>query len=70
MPKSGFSKLERNADMEKTTKTTPSERTYFCRHFELPNSKIGRETIEVSYIMVNNTNNSYIAKKYCFFEDI
>ena len=43
-----FSKIELNADVEKTTKTTPSERTHFCRHFELPNTKIGLETIEIS----------------------
>ena len=56
--------------MEKTIKTPESERTKKSRYFALLNSKIGRETIEVSYIMVNNNNNSYIAKKYWFFEDI
>ena len=65
-----FFKLERNADMEKTIKTPESERTEKSRYFALLNSKIGRETIEVSYIMVNSDNNSYIAKKYWFFEDI
>ena len=46
--KSGFSKIEQNADLEKTTKTPPSERAHFCRHFELPNTKIGLETMEIS----------------------
>ena len=70
MLKSGFSKLEVNDDMEKTIKTPESERTKKSRYFALLNSKIGRETIEVSYIMVNSDNSSYIAKKYWFFEDI
>ena len=65
-----FFKLERNADMEKTIKTPESERTEKSRYFALLNSKIGRETIEVSYIMVNSNNKSYIANKYWFFEDI
>ena len=65
-----FFKLEQNADMGKTIKTPESERTEKSRYFALLNSKIGRETIEVSYIMVNSDNNSYIAKKYWFFEDI
>ena len=46
--KTSFSKIELNSDVEKTTKTTPPERTCFCRHFELPNTKIRLETIEIS----------------------
>ena len=52
MLKSGFSKLELNADMEKTIKTPESERTKKSRYFALLNAQIGRETIELSYIMV------------------
>ena len=72
MLKSGFSKLEVNDDMEKTIKTPESERTKKSRHFAVLNSKIGRETMDVSYIMVNSNDStcSYIAKKYWFFEDI
>ena len=70
MLKSGFSKLEVNDDMEKTIKTPESERTKKSRHFAVLNSKIGRETMDLSYIMVNSNNSSYIAKKYWFFEDI
>ena len=60
--KTSFLKIELNADVEKITKTTPSERTCFCRYFELPNTKIGLETIEISYI------NDYIAKNVVFLE--
>ena len=63
-----FFKLERNTDMGKTIKTPESERTEKSRYFALLNSKIGRETIEVSYIMVNSNNKSYITNKYWFFE--
>ena len=59
-----------NTDMEKTIKTPESERTKKSRYFALLNSKIGRETIEISSIIVNSNNNGYIAKKYGFFEDI
>ena len=52
MQKSGFSKLELNAGMEKTIKTPESQRTKKSRYFALLNSKISRETIEVSYIIV------------------
>ena len=48
--KSGFSKIEQNADLEKTTKTPEHERTENSRHFALLNSKIGLETMEISYI--------------------
>ena len=65
-----FFKLERNADMEKLIKTPESERTKKSRYFALLNSKIGREIIEVSYIMVNSNNKIYITNKYWFFEDI
>ena len=72
MLKSGFSKLEVNDDMEKTIKTPESERTKKSRYFALLNSKnrSRNHSIEVSYIMVNSDNNSYIAIKYWFFEDI
>ena len=59
-------KLERNTDMGKTIKTPESERTEKSRYFTLLNSKIGRETIEVSYIMVNSDKNSYMVKKTVF----
>ena len=49
MLKSGFPKLEVNADMEKTIKTPESERTQKSRYFALLNAQIGRETIELSY---------------------
>ena len=68
--KSGFSKIEQNSDKEKTTKTSECERTEKFRHFELPNTKIGLETIEISYRMINTTNNSNIAIKCWFFENI
>ena len=48
--KSGFSKIEQNSDLEKTTKTPEHERTENSSHFALLNSKIGLETMEISYI--------------------
>ena len=65
-----FFKATAEPGMEKTIKTPESERTKKSRYFALLNAQIGRETIELSYIMVNNNNSSYIAIKYWFFEDI
>ena len=48
--KSGFSKIEQNSGKEKTTKTPEHERTENSRHFALLDSKIGLETMEISYI--------------------
>ena len=56
--------------MEKTIKTPESERTKKSCYFAVLNSKIGRETIEISSIIVNSKNNAYIAEKSWFFEDI
>ena len=47
---SGFFRKSQNADVEKTTKTSPRERAYFSRHFALPHAKIGSRSSEKSQI--------------------
>ena len=67
--KAGFSTIDQNSDKKNTTKTPEYERIENFRHFELSDAKIGLETMEISYIMINTNNMSNIAIKIWFFEN-